>query len=34
MHILPHRDQGHRPRSHRNGGEDGSVLIDATLKEP
>jgi UbiD family decarboxylase len=34
MHILPHRDQGHGPRSHRNGGEDGSVLIDATLKEP
>ena len=34
LHILPHRDQGHGPRSHRNGGEDGSVLIDATLKEP
>ncbi|HWE75746.1 MAG TPA: UbiD family decarboxylase [Stellaceae bacterium] len=34
MHVLPHRDQGHGPRSHRNGGEDGSVLIDATLKEP
>ena len=34
MYILPHRDQGHGPRSHRNGGEDGSVLIDATLKEP
>jgi UbiD family decarboxylase len=34
MHILPHRDQGHGPRSHRNGGQDGSVLIDATLKEP
>ncbi len=34
MHILPHRDQGHGPRSKRNGGEDGSVLIDATLKEP
>ena len=33
MHILPHRDQGHGPRSKRNGGEDGSVLIDATLKE-
>ncbi|HEX3499903.1 MAG TPA: UbiD family decarboxylase, partial [Stellaceae bacterium] len=34
MHILPHRDQGHGPRSKRNGGEDGSVLIDATLIEP
>jgi len=33
FHILPHRDQGHGPRSKRNGGEDGSVLIDATLKE-
>jgi 4-hydroxy-3-polyprenylbenzoate decarboxylase len=33
MHILPHRDQGHGPRSKRNGGQDASVLIDATLKE-
>jgi 4-hydroxy-3-polyprenylbenzoate decarboxylase len=33
FHILPHRDQGHGPRSKRNGGEDASVLIDATLKE-
>ena len=33
MHVLPHRDQGHGPRSTRNGGEDASVLIDATLKE-
>ncbi len=33
LHILPHRDQGHGPRSKRNGGQDGSVLIDATLKE-
>ncbi len=33
LHILPHRDQGHGPRSRRNGGEDASVLIDATLKE-
>src|SRR4029078_6777569 len=33
MHVLPHRDQGHGPRSQRNGGEDASVLIDATLKE-
>ncbi len=33
LHILPHRDQGHGPRSARHGGEDASVLIDATLKE-
>jgi UbiD family decarboxylase len=33
LHILPHRDQGHGPRSTRDGGEDASVLIDATLKE-
>jgi len=33
FHILPHRDQGHGPRSKRNNGEDASVLIDATLKE-
>jgi 3-polyprenyl-4-hydroxybenzoate decarboxylase len=33
IHILPHRDQGHGPRSLRNGGQDASVLIDATLKE-
>jgi 4-hydroxy-3-polyprenylbenzoate decarboxylase len=33
IHIMPHRDQGHGPRSLRNGGEDASVLIDATLKE-
>ena len=33
FHVLPHRDQGHGPRSKRNGGEDASVLIDATLKE-
>ncbi len=31
--ILKHRDPGHGPRSQRNDGEDGSVLIDATLKE-
>jgi 4-hydroxy-3-polyprenylbenzoate decarboxylase len=31
--ILKHRDQGHGPRSQRNGGEDASVLVDATLKE-
>jgi UbiD family decarboxylase len=33
FHILPHRDQGHGPRSKRNDGQDASVLIDATLKE-
>ncbi len=33
FHILPHRDQGHGPRSQRGGGQDASVLIDATLKE-
>jgi UbiD family decarboxylase len=33
MHVLPHRDQGHGPRSKRNNGTDASVLIDATLKE-
>lgn len=33
MEVLPHRDQGHGPRSKRNNGEDGSVLYDATLKE-
>lgn len=32
IHILSHRDQGHGPRSDRHGGQDGSVLIDATLK--
>jgi 4-hydroxy-3-polyprenylbenzoate decarboxylase len=33
LEVLKHRDQGHGPRSERNGGEDASVLIDATLKE-
>jgi len=33
LHIMPHRDQGHGPRSKRNDGQDGSVLIDASLKE-
>ncbi len=33
LEVLGHRDQGHGPRSLRNGGEDASVLIDATLKE-
>jgi 4-hydroxy-3-polyprenylbenzoate decarboxylase len=31
MEVLRHRDQGHGPRSLRNGGEDASVLFDATL---
>jgi len=33
IQILPHRDQGHGPRSKRNSGEDAAVLIDATMKE-
>ncbi|HUB95048.1 MAG TPA: UbiD family decarboxylase [Stellaceae bacterium] len=33
LELLRHRDQGHGPRSKRNGGEDAAVLIDATLKE-
>jgi UbiD family decarboxylase len=33
LQLLPHRDQGHGPRSKRNEGEDASVLIDATMKE-
>ncbi len=33
LQILRNRDQGHGPRSKRNGGRDASVLIDATLKE-
>jgi 4-hydroxy-3-polyprenylbenzoate decarboxylase len=33
MQLLDHRDQGHGPRSKRHGGEDCSVLYDATLKE-
>jgi 4-hydroxy-3-polyprenylbenzoate decarboxylase len=33
IQLLNHRDQGHGPRSLRNGGEDASVLFDATLKE-
>jgi 4-hydroxy-3-polyprenylbenzoate decarboxylase len=33
LQVLPHRDQGHGPRSRRNDGQDASVLIDATLKE-
>jgi 4-hydroxy-3-polyprenylbenzoate decarboxylase len=34
VQIVPHRDQGHGPRSLRNGGEDACILFDATLKEP
>ena len=33
VEILKHRDSGHGPRSDRAGGEDASVLFDATLKE-
>lgn len=33
IQILHHKDQGHGPRSKRNGGQDASVLVDATLKE-
>jgi 4-hydroxy-3-polyprenylbenzoate decarboxylase len=33
LQILHHRDQGHGPRSARNGGVDAAVLYDATLKE-
>src|SRR3954466_10891031 len=32
IHVLPHRDPGHGPRSLRNGGQDASGLIDAPLK--
>ncbi len=33
VQIIQHRDQGHGPRSMRNGGIDASVCFDATLKE-
>ncbi len=33
VQTIRHRAQGHGPRSKRNGGEDASLLIDATLKE-
>ena len=33
LQILHHKDQGHGPRSKRDGGQDASVLMDATLKE-
>jgi len=33
LEMLRHREQGHGPRSKRNGGQYASVLIDATLKE-
>ena len=32
VQMLQHREQGHGPRSPRNGGVDASMLIDATLK--
>ena len=33
LQMMRHREQGHGPRSKRNGGQYASVLIDATLKE-
>ncbi len=33
VQMLQHREQGHGPRSKRNGGVDASMLIDATLKD-
>jgi 3-polyprenyl-4-hydroxybenzoate decarboxylase len=33
LEMIRHREQGHGPRSKRNGGQYASVLIDATLKE-
>lgn len=33
VQILPHRILGHGPKSERGGGEDATMLIDATLKE-
>jgi len=33
LQVLNHREQGHGPRSKRNGGIDASLLIDATLKD-
>ena len=32
VQILPHRSRGHGPRTDRGGGEDATMLIDATLK--
>ena len=33
VQMLQHREQGHGPRSKRNGGIDATMLIDATLKD-
>ena len=33
VQMLQHREQGHGPRSKRNGGIDASMLVDATLKD-
>jgi 4-hydroxy-3-polyprenylbenzoate decarboxylase len=33
VQILHHREQGHGPRSPRNGGIDATMLVDATLKD-
>jgi 4-hydroxy-3-polyprenylbenzoate decarboxylase len=32
MQVLPHRGLGHGPRRERGGGEDATLLIDATMK--
>lgn len=32
--VLPHRGQGHGPKREHEGEEDGTLLIDATMKSP
>ena len=32
--VLPHRGQGHGPKREHDGEEDGTLLIDATMKSP
>jgi UbiD family decarboxylase len=32
--VLPHRSQGHGPKREHEGEEDGTLLIDATMKSP
>ena len=34
MDILPHRGMGHGPKREHNNDEDGTLLIDATMKTP
>jgi 4-hydroxy-3-polyprenylbenzoate decarboxylase len=34
VRALPHRGQGHGPKREHGGEEDGTLLIDATMKEP